>query len=130
MATELTAGAPYPRLVGDIGGTEARLGWVDSPTSGVRFVTVYPSSAHAGLEAVIAHYLAEHRHFVPAACAIGVAAAVVGDRITMTNRDWAFSIEEVRRRLGVACFAVVNDFTALALSLLSLRAADVVPIGG
>ena len=24
----MTAGAPYPRLVGDIGGTHARFGWV------------------------------------------------------------------------------------------------------
>ena len=130
MATEPVAGAPYPRLVGDIGGTHARFGWVDSPASGVRFVTVYPCSAHAGLEAVIAHYLAEHRHPDPAACAIGVATAVVGDRIAMTNRDWVFSIEEVRRRLGVARFAVVNDFAALALALPNLRAADLTAVGG
>jgi len=130
MATERMAGAPYPRLVGDIGGTHARFGWVDSPVSGVRFVTVYPCSAHAGLEAVIAHYLAEHRHPVPAACAIGVATAVLGDRIAMTNRDWVFSIEEVRRRLGIAHFAVVNDFTALALALPTLGAADLIAVGG
>ena len=130
MATEPTAGAPYPRLVGDIGGTHARFGWVDSPATGVRFVTVYPCSAHAGLEAVIAHYLAEHRHPVPAACAIGVATAVLGDRIAMTNRDWVFSIEEVRRRLGIAHFAVVNDFAALALALPTLGAADLIAVGG
>lgn len=130
MATEPMADAPYPRLVGDIGGTHARFGWVDSPASGVRFVTVYPCSAYAGLEAVIAHYLAEHQHPVPAACAIGVATAVVGDRIAMTNRDWAFSIEEVRRRLGVARLAVVNDFAALALALPLLRAADLTAVGG
>ena len=130
MATEPMAGAPYPRLVGDIGGTHARFGWVDSPASGVRFITVYPCSAHAGLEAVVRHYLAEHRHPVPAACAIGVATAVVGDRIAMTNRDWVFSIEEMRRRLGVSRFAVVNDFAALALALPRLSAADLTPIGG
>jgi len=31
----MTTGAPYPRLVGDIGGTHARFGWVQDAGSGI-----------------------------------------------------------------------------------------------
>jgi glucokinase len=129
MAT-VSIGAPYPRLVGDVGGTHARFGWIESPTSGIGSVAVYASADHPGLEAAIAHYLVEHRHPPPAACAIGIATAVLGDHIAMTNRDWAFSISEIRGRLGVQHFVVLNDFTTLALALPGLTAADLTRVGG
>ena len=127
--TTVSVGAPYPRLVGDIGGTHARFGWVESPTSGIVAVSVYASADHPGLEAAIAHYLVEHGHPPPAACAIGIATAVVGDHVAMTNRDWAFSVSAVRRSLGIECFVVLNDFTTLALALPGLTASDLTPVG-
>jgi glucokinase len=128
--TTVSVGAPYPRLVGDIGGTHARFGWVEAPASGIGSIAVYESADYPGLEAAIAHYLGEHGHPPPAAGAMGVATAVIGDHVAMTNRDWAFSIEEVRRHLGMQRFIVINDFTALALALPVLTAADLTRVGG
>jgi glucokinase len=48
----------------------------------------------------------------------------------MTNRDWRFSIESVRREFGLYTLLIVNDFTALAMALPQLRADDTLQIGG
>jgi glucokinase len=48
----------------------------------------------------------------------------------MTNAPWTFSIEAVRRAVGFERFLVINDFTALALSLPDLAPDDVRQIGG
>jgi glucokinase len=47
----------------------------------------------------------------------------------MTNHVWSFSIEQTRRQLGVDRFLVINDFTALAMALPHLEAADLHPVG-
>jgi glucokinase len=47
----------------------------------------------------------------------------------MTNHHWAFSIEEMRQGLGLQRLLVLNDFTALAMSLPSLMEQDVRQVG-
>jgi glucokinase len=49
--------------------------------------------------------------------------------VSMTNRDWSFSIESLRRRLGVDRLLVLNDFTALALALPALSRKELEPVG-
>lgn len=122
--------ASYPRLLGDIGGTNARFAWQSHPDSPPSDVSTYPAAAHATLEAAIAHYLTERGKSGPAACAIGIANPVTGDHVQMTNHSWSFSIEAVRRAFGFRRFLVVNDFTALALALPMLGPADTLRIGG
>jgi glucokinase len=48
----------------------------------------------------------------------------------MTNLPWRFSIEEVRRALGLDALIVVNDFVAIAHGVPYLPAADLIKIGG
>ena len=62
--------------------------------------------------------------------ALTVVAPVVGDAVAMTNRDWDFSIADLRRELGVARLHVLNDFTAVAWSIPALAAEDTLAIGG
>lgn len=119
----------YPRLVGDIGGTNARLAWVSGPGGAPEGVRTYACAQHASLADVIRAYFAEERRPVPPWAAIGIANPVVGDRVQMTNHHWAFSIEEMRQDLGLQRLLVLNDFTALAMSLPSLTAADVRQVG-
>jgi len=54
---------------------------------------------------------------------------VTGDRVAMTNRDWAFSIESLRQRLGLRRVLVLNDFTALALALPTLASDELEAVG-
>jgi glucokinase len=120
----------YPRLVGDVGGTNARFAWMAAPDSALTDVASYPAAAHATLLDALRHYLAEHAKPGPRACAIGIANPVVGDHVQMTNHDWSFSIGALQRALGVERLLVINDFTALALSLPALKPHELRAVGG
>jgi len=119
----------YPRLLGDIGGTHARFAWAAAPEAPITEVATYKCAEHPQLEDAITHYLREHRQPAPAACAIGIANPVLGDEVRMTNHHWSFSISGLRRRLSLQAVKVVNDFTALALSLPALQSSDLHPVG-
>ncbi len=120
----------YPRLLGDVGGTNARLAWVEGPGQAPSRVDTLRGDDHASLEAAMRHYLDAHHLPAPRWAAIGIATTVLGDRVQMTNRDWSFSIEEMRGRLGLERFLVLNDFTALALALPALQPGDLRRVGG
>jgi glucokinase len=66
----------------------------------------------------------------PPWCAIGIANPITGDRIQMTNCDWAFSISGMQQALGFERLVVINDFTALALALPDLQSSELHQLGG
>ncbi len=124
--------APFdsPRLIADIGSTFARFALETAP--GVFNATVSLRCAHhadfvaavrAYLDALPPHRRVEHG-------AVAIANPVEGDRVRMTNYHWEFSIEGARRQLGLDTLLVVNDFTALAMSLPRLAAKDLRQVGG
>lgn len=119
----------YPRLVGDIGGTNARFAWVSHEGAPLADMAAYAVAGSPSLEAAMTRYLADHGKPPPAWCAIGIANPVVSDHVQMTNHHWSFSIAEVKRRFGMGRFLVINDFTALALSLPELCGDDLVQVG-
>ena len=130
MARDLASGsAAFPRLVGDVGGTHARFGVVGARGEGVTQIREFACDDHGSLESVIDSYLRGTPVAPPAACAIAIATAVTGDQVSMTNRDWSFSIESLRQRLGVDPLLVLNDFTALALALPTLSREELEPVG-
>jgi glucokinase len=122
--------AHYPRLVGDVGGTHARFAWIAAPDASPARVEAYACADFASLTQAIERYLAEQGGARPRWAAIGIATAVIGDEVRMTNHPWAFSIAQVQRELGLERLVVLNDFTALALSLPALDASQLRRVGG
>jgi len=121
--------APYPRLLGDIGGTGARFAWIAAAGEpAVRLVAAAGPPA-GGVEGAIRAELAANGLGMPASCALGVAAAVTGDEVALTNRDWRFSIADVRRSLGLARLLVLNDFAALAHAVDGVQPHEVRRVG-
>ena len=121
----------FPRLLADIGATNARWGWQAHPSEAIRDIAVLPCRAHATLLDSARHYLAQFQQGrSPASVGIGIATAVQGDVVRMTNHAWSFSIRELARDLHVSRCVVINDFTALALSLPVLTKDDLRPLGG
>ena len=120
----------FPRLVGDIGGTNARFGWIESAQAPPTDIETLPCADYPSVVAAVRHYLAKTGKGQPVWCAIGIANPVVGDRVQMTNHHWSFSISEVKRELGLERFLLINDFTALALSLPGLAPTDLRQVGG
>ena len=124
-----TAFADGPRLLADIGATHARFALQTAP--GVfRSVQVLRCDDFEGIVPLLRHYLAEHQDVRLNHGAFAVANPINGDYVRMTNRDWQFSTDEVRRAMGWSTLVVVNDFTALAMALPGLGAGDVLQIGG
>ncbi|WP_338847440.1 glucokinase [Massilia sp. W12] len=127
---------PYadgPRLLADIGGTNARFVLETAP--GVQAaLAVMPCRDWPTLEAAVRAYLdsaeaqaagsANVRH-----AALALANPVDGDQVRLTNHDWAFSIEAMRHALGWFTLLVINDFTALAMALPHLPAGQKRQIG-
>lgn len=118
------------RLLGDVGGTNARLAWQAHRHAPLEHLASYPCAQHDSLQAVIRHYLAAHGKSAPRWCAIGIANPVTGDLVQMTNHHWSFSIARLQRELAFERLQVINDFTALALSLPALADTDLRRIGG
>jgi glucokinase len=117
-----------PRLLGDVGGTHARIGWQAHAGAAIEDVRVYRADHHAGLHSVIARYRSESGRPPAPLVAIGIANPVHGDQVCMTNRDWSFSIEGLRRQLGVRRLVVLNDFEALARALPELAPAELTTV--
>ncbi|MBP6902013.1 MAG: glucokinase [Burkholderiaceae bacterium] len=119
----------HPRLVADIGGTNARFGWIAQPGAKVAQLCTLPVPAHAGPAEATQAYLATLASrgvtdCAPRHAAFAVATAVGGDRVAFTNSHWDFSREAVRRALGLESLLLLNDFEALALSLPRLSGAQ------
>ena len=110
--------ADGPRLLADIGGTNARFALETGPGE-ITQVPVYPCADYPGVAEVIKKYLKDTKIGRVNHAAIAIANPVDGDQVKMTNHDWTFSIEATRRALGFDTLLVVNDFTALAMALLA-----------
>ena len=118
-----SAAASYPRLVADIGGTNARFGWINGPGQAVARVHKLSVPGFAGPAEAARSYLdalqAElgEAYLAPRHAAFAVATAVAGDRIAFTNSHWDFSRSQVQSALGLRSLVMLNDFESLALSL-------------
>lgn len=119
-------------LVADIGGTNARFALAHRPADGcialdqIRVLTV---AEHASpIEAARAYLDAVHAG-VPGRAVFAVASPVHSDVVAFTNSRWTFSIEQLRRTLGLPGLCVVNDFAALSMAIPHLAAGDVDVIG-
>ncbi len=118
------------KLVADIGGTNARFAIVPAGAHAPTQELVLPCAEFAGPVEAIRHYLERIGGAPPVEAGLAIANPVTGDAVKMTNHVWAFSIEETRRALGLDRLLVFNDFTALAMSLPFLGAADLRQVGG
>lgn len=128
-STAVTRSELFPRLLGDMGGTNARFGWQAGERAEIEQVHVLPCAEHASLTDAIEAYLKLTGLPRPVCAALGMALPVTGDVVSMTNHHWRFSISAVREQLGLLRLLVLNDFTALALALPHLPKSSLVQIG-
>ena len=126
----MTPHSLLPRLLADIGGTNARFAWQDGAGAAPRDLQTLSVSEHASLADAMRTYLDGLGRPVPSWCSIGVATPITGDAVRLTNSHWSFSIDAVQRELGFERFVVINDFTALALAIPDLPASDLRQLGG
>jgi glucokinase len=110
-------------LAGDIGGTHTRLALFDADPHEPLALTVYPSRKHAGLEEIVAAFLAEHPAELEGAC-FDVAGPVRNGRAKTTNLPWVVDARRVADRVGLRSVELVNDLAATAYGIGELTTSD------
>ena len=116
-------------LVGDVGGTNARLALCAMESGAISQAKTYSGLDYPSLEAVIRVYLDEHHVQVEDAC-IAIACPIKGDWVAMTNHTWEFSISEMKANLGLKHLEIINDFTAVSMAIPVLADDDKLQFGG
>ena len=99
-------------LVGDVGGTNTRVGLARGETLLPDTVRRYRNADHAGLASVIEHYLADEGGVDCTAAAVAVAGPVRDGVGTLTNLDWSFDKDVLQRATRAETVAVLNDLQA------------------
>ncbi len=119
---------PFPVLLCDIGGTNARFALVPAPGAPLEGGPHLKTKDFPGLEDALAAVFeglgAKPRSLI--ACAAG---PVSGRAVKMTNADWTIDGAEVAATAGLDQGLLLNDFEAQAFSLPVLEPAWVQPIG-
>jgi glucokinase len=109
-------------LVGDIGGTHARLALVPEDSTGETAADeVFPSQRYSALEQVVDDFLRRHPSRIEHAV-FAVAGPVVGGRCDLTNLGWTVDQNELRSAIRARSVHLLNDLQALAYALPHLAA--------
>jgi glucokinase len=121
-----------PRLIADIGGTNARFALLDGTTP--RDEVVFACAQYPDIVSAIEHYLqqvgAHEGSSRPREGAFAIAGPVTGDVIRMTNHVWQFSAAQTRQQLRFDRLILMNDFTALAMAVRHLPQSELEAVGG
>lgn len=123
------------RLIGDIGGTNARFAL---STEGVLLETsvqVLKTADYVSLLDALKTYVQARDTLQIDSIRIAIAGPVTGDRVEMTNANWSFSIRDLTHLLqrdvmpALQCLRIVNDFEAQALALPHLQSQHLTQVG-
>jgi glucokinase len=118
----------WPRLLADIGGTNARFALQMAPDR-IGSVHVLPCAGHATFTDALQAYLDHVQAPRPRHAALAIANPVQGDDIRMTNHHWHFSLQQTRRHFRFDTLLAVNDFTALAMALPDIGPDGLLQVG-
>ncbi|WP_133127842.1 glucokinase [Legionella nagasakiensis] len=116
-------------IVADIGGTNARFACVNTRRFIIKNVVTYRCADFVNFAEAFLTYQQQQGLMTVKQAAIAVACPVHDDWIRMTNLDWQFSINEMKRHLGLHHLMIMNDFAAVAMSLMQLPPEEKIQIG-
>ena len=123
------------RLIGDIGGTNARFALASNRVLLESSITVLKTAEFSTLFDALQRYLQLHAAQTVTEVRLAIAGPVSGDWITMTNAAWHFSARELTQSLRSSALPqlqslhVINDFEAQALALPHLQPGHMINIG-
>lgn len=116
-------------LVGDVGGTNARLAVLDAEGR-IRNPRTYACKDYGSLSDIIAEYLERTIGKArPAKAVLAVAGPVLDGEIEFTNLDWHVSEGDLLAQFEFEAVELINDFAAQALACPKLEGPDLRVIG-
>ncbi|KQV31942.1 glucokinase [Rhizobium sp. Root1203] len=114
------ASLPYPILIGDIGGTNARFAIIaDATAEQINFPNVRTADFET-IDDAIRAAIFEKSTIKPRSAILAVAGPISDDEIPLTNCDWVVRPKTMIEGLRLEDVLVVNDFEAQALAISGL----------
>ena len=108
-----------PVIVGDVGGTNARLAIAKRLSNGkidLTHVGIKPVEEFRSLEAALENWLVEIEE-KPKTAVFALAGVTGADEVRFTNSDWVVSASKIKEIFGVDDVLLVNDFAAQAMAI-------------
>lgn len=129
----MTGAAPLKIVVGDIGGTHARLalaeiGGGERPRLGE--MKRYRTREHDGVASVWRAFACDCGHSLPDAAAMGVAAPIDGESVHLVNSGWTIDRPALAAELGLSRLILHNDFGAVAHAMSVMTDAELLHVAG
>ena len=116
-------------LIGDIGGTNARLALADRKVPGYSDVMVLQCADYVSVDVAIRHYVESVGAPSPDVICLAAAGPVVDECVCLTNNSWNIDASELRENFPNSTVRLLNDFVAIAYAIPLLGASDCVQIG-
>ncbi|CDZ42069.1 glucokinase [Neorhizobium galegae] len=111
---------PFPILIGDIGGTNARFSiLLDADTEPKPFPNVRTAD-YPTIDDAIQKVVLDRSSVQPRSAILAIAGPIDGDEIDLTNCDWVVRPKGMIADLGFEDVLVVNDFEAQALAIAAM----------
>jgi glucokinase len=114
-------------LAGDIGGTSARMAYVNVQGESIEAVSlhVYPSAQFSGFAELVGEFLSSRKEQAEAAC-FSIAGAVRREHVLTPNLGWTVDADDISLRFSIKKVHVMNDLEANAYGIATLEQSDFV----
>ena len=118
----MSTGRPetQPRLIADIGGTNARLALVEPGSLDYALLARLHTADFDGLAPLIEKALTDYAGPPPREALCAIASPIDHDTVTLTNAGWRFSIRDTQARLKLERLTVINDWVAQGWAIPAL----------
>lgn len=121
---------PFPLLIGDIGGTNARFALLIDAYAEPRQLPPIKTGDFETIEEAMQKSILDKTSLRPRSAILAVAGPIQGDEIPLTNAGWVIRPKDMLASLGLDDVLVINDFEAQALAVAAPADGDIVQIGG
>ena len=120
---------PFPILIGDIGGTNARFAIVENAYKDACEPRILQTTSFATIDDAILAVL-DGSPVHPRSTVLAVAGPVEREEIALTNCPWVVRPKQMFSKLSPVDILVLNDFEAQALAVVALGNEHMEKIGG
>ena len=104
-------------LIGDIGGTNARFALTVPGQAGFQDAMTLAGRDYETIHDAIRVYLERMQVGTPQSICLAIAGRIINGAVKMTNNDWFISEADLSERFPDSRIHLINDFTAIALSV-------------
>ncbi len=129
QASDHDINLPFPILIGDIGGTNARFALLIDAFAEPRPFPPVKTADFANIDEALQRCILDTTSVQPRSAILALAGPIEGDEVPLTNCPWVVRPREMIANLGFQDVLLVNDFEAQALAIASLPDGDREQIG-